>query len=224
MGRRAPPGVVRLLGIVIPAAALFAPLVVAQLRRGTPLALLADPGATVAWPAPTGWELLLGHPAAGTGWQGMVAGLGLPTALGLLLPAVLLAPVAVLALLALFLPGSRRAIPALVIALTGLVTAVVAVHLPLASSAGDVVTPGRVPASACTGSASWGPWSSASTRSAGRASESGSRGCSPRRSRSHRWPRRRSTAARRSRAATAGCCPRWSSPRRARIRSSAPSC
>ncbi|GAA2080293.1 hypothetical protein GCM10009840_14590 [Pseudolysinimonas kribbensis] len=136
-----PRGVVRLLGIVIPAAALFAPLVVAQLRRGTPLALLADPGATVAWPAPTGWELLLGHPAAGTGWQGMVAGLGLPTALGLLLPAVLLAPVAVLALLALFLPGSRRAIPALVIALTGLVTAVVAVHLPLASSAGDVVTP-----------------------------------------------------------------------------------
>jgi hypothetical protein len=135
-----PRGALRLLGILIPAAALFAPLIVAQVRRGTPLALLADPGATVAWPAPTGWQLLLGDPA-GTGWRGMVTGLGLPTAVELLLPAVLLAPLAVLALLALFLPGSRRASPALVLALTGLVTAVVAVHLPLASSGGDVVTP-----------------------------------------------------------------------------------
>jgi len=136
-----PRGAVRLLGILVPAAALFAPLVVAQVRRGTPLALLADPGATVAWPAPTGWQLLLGDPAAGTGWQGLVTGMALPTVLELLLPAVLLAPVAVLALLALFLPGSRRAIPALVVALTGLVTAVVAVHLPLAAGGGEVVTP-----------------------------------------------------------------------------------
>jgi GT2 family glycosyltransferase len=136
-----PRGLARVLGILIPAAALFAPLVVFQLHRGTPLALFADPGVTIPALAPTGWQLLIGHPVAGTGWEAIAAGVALPSALGLLVPAVLLAPLAVLALLALFLPGSRRAIPALVIALAGLVTAVVAVHLGVASAGGAVVTP-----------------------------------------------------------------------------------
>jgi len=136
-----PRGVVRVLGTVIPAAALFAPLVIAQVRRGHPAALFADPGVALPSTAPTGWQLLLGHPAAGTGWEPIATGLGLPAALGLLVPAVLLAPLAALALLALFLPGSRRAIPALVLALAGLVTAVLATHLGIASAAGQTVAP-----------------------------------------------------------------------------------
>ncbi|MGN6326473.1 glycosyltransferase family 2 protein [Pseudolysinimonas sp.] len=136
-----PWGMVRILGTFIPAAALFAPLVVAQVQRGHPLALLADPGVALPSAEPTGWRLLLGHPTASTGWEPIVTALGIPPVFGGLLPAILLAPLAVLALLALFLPGSRRAIPALVLALVGLATAVAAVHLGIANADGQVVTP-----------------------------------------------------------------------------------
>lgn len=135
-----PRALVRLVGIVIPAAALFAPLVIWQLRNGTPLALLADPGPAVPAEAPSGWLLLLGHPsAADDRWGEVGAGAGLP--LGTLAPAVLLAPLAVLALLAVFLPGARRAIPALVVALGGLATAVLATHLDVAVAGSEAVAP-----------------------------------------------------------------------------------
>jgi hypothetical protein len=135
-----PRGIVRILGIVIPAAALAAPLIVRQVREGRPLALLADPGPAVPAPAPSGWLLLLGHPSqTDDRWLGIGQAIGLP--LGTLAPAVLLAPVAVLALLAVFLPGARRAIPALAVALGGLATAVLAVHLPLAAAGSEQVTP-----------------------------------------------------------------------------------
>jgi len=135
-----PRGIVRVLGIVLPAAALFAPLVLWQLTRGTPLALLADPGPALATEPPSGWLLLLGHPsAADDRWTGIGTALGVP--LGTLAPAVLLAPVALVALLAVFLPGARRAIPALAVALAGLATAVLAAHLTVASAGADPVTP-----------------------------------------------------------------------------------
>jgi GT2 family glycosyltransferase len=135
-----PRALVRILGIVLPAAALAAPLAYRQLRTGTPLALLADPGPAVPSEAPSGWLLLLGLPAqTDDRWVGVGAALGLP--LGTLAPAVLLAPVAVFALIAVFLPGARRAIPALVVALGGLATAVLAVHLPIAAAGAEQVTP-----------------------------------------------------------------------------------
>ena len=58
-----PRGIVRIVGIAIPAAALFAPLAFWQITHGTPLALLADPGPAVAHTPPSGWLLLLGHPS-----------------------------------------------------------------------------------------------------------------------------------------------------------------
>ena len=137
-----PRGLARIIGILIPAAALFAPLVVTQVLRGDPFALLADPGALAADPAASGWHLLLGQPAASSsGWVALATAIGLPSQVGILAPAVLLAPLAVSALLAVFLPGSRRAIPALLLALLGLATAVGSSHLALASTHGDVVTP-----------------------------------------------------------------------------------
>lgn len=137
-----PRGLIRVLGIAVPAAALFAPLVLSQLNRGNPLALLADPGAVAVDPAASGWHLLLGQPTISSdSWATLATALGLPTGLGLLAPAVLLAPLAACALLAVFLPGSRRAIPALIVALLGLVTAVVSSHLALASVDGHLVTP-----------------------------------------------------------------------------------
>jgi hypothetical protein len=135
-----PRGIVRIIGIVIPAAALFAPLVIWQLRNGSLLALLADPGPAVPVDEPSGWLLLLGHPSATDDrWGAVGAALGLP--LATLAPAVLLAPLALFALLAVFLPGARRAIPSLAVALGGLATAVLATHLNVAIAGSEVVTP-----------------------------------------------------------------------------------
>ena len=137
-----PRGFVRIIGIPIPAIALFAPLVVAQILRGNPLGVLADPGASVAFPDASGWQLLLGLPsAADDGWAALATAIGLPGGLGVLAPAVLLAPLAAIALLAIFLPGSRRAIPAMILALLGLITAVVSSQLALASAGAELVTP-----------------------------------------------------------------------------------
>jgi hypothetical protein len=135
-----PRAIVRVLGIVIPAAALFAPIVFWQLTRGTPFGLLADPGPAVPAEAPSGWLLLLGHPsAADDRWGAIGTALGLP--LATLAPAVLLAPLAAVALLAVFLPGARRAIPSLAVSLAGLGTAVLAAHIAVASSGAEAVTP-----------------------------------------------------------------------------------
>jgi GT2 family glycosyltransferase len=135
-----PRAIVRVLGIVVPAAALFAPVVLWQLTLGTPFGLLADPGPAVAGSAPSGWHLLLGLPGAGDDrWGAVGESLGLP--LATLAPALLLAPLAAVALLAVFLPGARRAIPALAVALAGLATAVVASHVAVASAGADPVTP-----------------------------------------------------------------------------------
>jgi hypothetical protein len=137
-----PRGFVRVIGIPIPAVALFAPLVVTQLVRGNPLGVLADPGATVAFPDASGWQVLLGLPsAAADGWEALATAVGLPAGLGVLAPAVLLAPLAAIALLAIFLPGSRRAIPAMIVALLGLVTAVASAQLSIAADGAQLVTP-----------------------------------------------------------------------------------
>ena len=130
-----PRAILRLIAIPLPAAALFAPLIAAQLARGTPLGLLADPGVQVPYAAPSGWQLLVGSPSAATdGWQLLVDMLGLPGGLGAPASIALLAPLAAIVILALFLPGSRRTLPAAAVALAGLLTAVLAAHLAPATS------------------------------------------------------------------------------------------
>ncbi|WP_202800908.1 glycosyltransferase [Salinibacterium sp. PAMC 21357] len=127
----------RLLWIVIPAAALFAPLVVQQVSRGALLAIFADPGLPVARIASNGWQLALGSVVPGSnGWSSLLSALGLNDQYGPLLVALLLSPFAALALMSLFVPGSRRAIPSLSLALLGFVTAVAVTHLSV-SSAGE---------------------------------------------------------------------------------------
>jgi hypothetical protein len=74
-------------------------------------------------------------------WTVLATTIGLPAGLGALAAAILLAPLAAVALLAVFLPGSRRAIPALIVASLGLLTAVVSTHLGIAAAVGEVVTP-----------------------------------------------------------------------------------
>ena len=130
----------RLIGIFIPTLALFAPLVVTQVQRGTWLAWLADPGVPVVESTASGWHLALGSPDASlSGWVAAGNVFGLGDVAGPVLAAALLAPFAVLALLALFLPGSRRAIPTLVLALLGFATAVAGAHLEISFVGSDAV-------------------------------------------------------------------------------------
>lgn len=133
-----PKGVLRIVGIPLPAAALFAPLAIEQLGRGNWLALFADPGLPVLATAPSGWHLAVGGGLSG--WDGMLASLGLSAVAAPLVVVVLLAPFAVLAALAPFLPGAARGIPALVVALLGFVTAVAATHTEV-TIIGSATTP-----------------------------------------------------------------------------------
>lgn len=125
-----PGSIHRLIGIPLPAIALFAPLVVQQLARGNPLGLLADPGVPAGGSEGSALHLALISPGLGLdGWTAVLRSFSLPGTAPVVLVAVLLAPIGALALLALFVPGSRRAIPAMLIALLGYVTAVIAAHI-----------------------------------------------------------------------------------------------
>ena len=121
-----PRGALRIVGIVIPAAALFAPLVVQQLARGDGLALFAEPGLPVVTASQGGLHLAVGGTVPG--WELLLGSYGV-AGLAPLVVGGLLAPLALLAILALFLPGSKRSIPAMVIALAGFLTAVAATHV-----------------------------------------------------------------------------------------------
>ncbi|MDF1479181.1 glycosyltransferase family 2 protein [Leifsonia sp. H3M29-4] len=133
-----PRGALRVLGIPLPAAALFAPLVIEQLARGNWLALFADPGLPVVTTAPSALHLAVGGGLAG--WDGLLSSLGLDTVAAPIVVVVLLAPFAVLAVLGAFLPGAARGIPALVVALLGFVTAVTASHIEV-TIVGAATTP-----------------------------------------------------------------------------------
>jgi GT2 family glycosyltransferase len=127
-----PRGLLRVLGIPIPAAALFAPLVVEQFARGNPLALLVTPGVPVI--TMPGSSLVLSTGAVADdqhGWGSLLAALGLDSAAAPLIVLLLLLPLAALAFLALALPGWQRAIPAMLIALAGYLTAVAGSQLQL---------------------------------------------------------------------------------------------
>ncbi|MET4639054.1 glycosyltransferase family 2 protein [Mycetocola sp. 2940] len=119
----------RVVWLIIPSAALFAPLLWQQGFAGQNwVRLLADPGMPHLATSPTGWDLVQGLPAGNPAWESVTAALGLPIPAHLLVP-VLLAPLAVMALLALFLPGGRRAAVLIAVALLGLGTALGTSHL-----------------------------------------------------------------------------------------------
>jgi GT2 family glycosyltransferase len=123
----------RLLGVVVPAAALFAPLVVDNIARGTWASWIADPGIPVRIATDGGWHFALGAADSSLhGWDSVAESFGLPTTAGPVLAAALLAPLALLAVLSLFMRSWTRSVPALVLALFGFVTAVLGIHLQLA--------------------------------------------------------------------------------------------
>ncbi|MGA1835528.1 glycosyltransferase [Herbiconiux sp. 11R-BC] len=132
--------VARLIGIPIPALVLFGPLAWNQFERGTPLAILADPGLPV-WRAPVSvTHLLLGLPESGlAGWESIGASVGIAPGVVAIVLAALAVPLGLLALASLFLPGSYRAVFAAVVAILGFGTAVLATQLALATSGSQAV-------------------------------------------------------------------------------------
>jgi GT2 family glycosyltransferase len=123
-------GIGRLLFLPIPALALFAPLIWQQGARGAWISLLADPGVPQLVPPTHAAQFVVGFPGGSLGgWVSIGASLGMPNLAAQLVIPVLLAPIGVLAILALFLRGSGRAIFALAVALLGFATAVAAVQI-----------------------------------------------------------------------------------------------
>jgi len=125
-----PRGIARIAAIPLPAAALFLPLIFQQLGRGNPLGLLADPGLPAIFGTTSGWQLALVSPGAGySGWSHFLDSLGLSGTAAPIIVAALLTPLAALSVLALFLPGSARSVPSMIIALLGFLTAAIGAHL-----------------------------------------------------------------------------------------------
>lgn len=136
--------VARLLAVPLPTLALFAPLVVQHVVAGNWLAVFADPGVPVPAGSPAGW-LAAGFPDASLGgWSQLLTQLGLGAVPPELVVPILLAPLGVLALLALFLPRSPRAMMCLGMALVGFLTAVASAHVAVATagSANASIWPG----------------------------------------------------------------------------------
>ncbi|GAB3608548.1 hypothetical protein GCM10027414_06730 [Humibacter ginsengiterrae] len=134
-------GVVRVLLVPIPALALFAPLVVQQVMRGTPLAVFADPGLPVAAATAHPLHVALGFSDGDLGgWQTLAGVFGFSGMIPSIVVPILMAPVAILALLSLFLRGTIRATLCLVGALLGFVTAIIATHVSL-STQGSAAVP-----------------------------------------------------------------------------------
>ncbi|MCU1528242.1 MAG: hypothetical protein JWP75_2005 [Frondihabitans sp.] len=127
-----PRGTHRMLGIPVPAIALFLPLAIAQISRGTWWALFADPGAPTRSDAASPLQLALGSPETGlNGWTSFVAGLGVTGSTMAVVIAVAMVPLGLLAIVSLFLPTRGRALACLALALLGYVTAVAATHLEI---------------------------------------------------------------------------------------------
>ncbi|TFD57561.1 glycosyltransferase family 2 protein [Cryobacterium sp. Hh38] len=133
-GRR----VMRFIGIPLPALALALPLIADQGLRGTWLNLVADPGLPVPSDHAPTLQLLLGLPG-GSGWAGVLDRFGVPGLDPQLFVPILLTPIAVLALLALLLPGARLAGGAWLVALLGFGTALAANQLVLAAIGAEPV-------------------------------------------------------------------------------------
>jgi hypothetical protein len=132
--------VARYLAIPLPAAVMFAPLVVTQLFAGNLLGLLADPGPAVSYAVAPNWQVALGFPTAGLGgWFDLAGTLpwAMPAASVVVL--ILVGIVAALAVTGLFSAHPIRAQLALGISLVGLITAVLASGFQVAFSGGEAV-------------------------------------------------------------------------------------
>jgi len=134
-------GIARVIWLVVPSLIWFAPIVAAQLRRGTPFAAFADPGAVVAADSASGWMLAAGFPTSDpAGWQSLLSGMAfLPAgAIAWVVP-LLAAPLALLALFAPMTARWRLGAGLLVLGAGGIALALLAPGVQVSFSGGDPV-------------------------------------------------------------------------------------
>ncbi|MEB4615443.1 glycosyl transferase, partial [Leucobacter sp. M11] len=134
----APRGQARVISTAIAPAALFAPLAWVAFTRGSPLSLLADPGPILPFTAGTERHLAIGFPEFGLhSWEAVLDALGLSAVPTTLAVGILLAPLAILALLGLYVTRVRLTLFAGLTAGLGLVTALVSPSLQLVTIGGE---------------------------------------------------------------------------------------
>jgi GT2 family glycosyltransferase len=134
--------VARYIGIPIPAVALFLPLAWDQFRAGNPFGLLADPGVPVVREPGSVLALVSGIPdSAQSGWTNLASLVGIDSSDLQNVLAIAVVPLALVAVLALVLPGRSvtRAIIAVIGALLGLATAIASTRISLDAIGADPV-------------------------------------------------------------------------------------
>lgn len=139
---RAFTGAARVVWLVVPAAVWFAPILLRQIARGTPLAALADPGVAVDADATPSWLLAAGFPTPDPGGWLAFVGADFPVRADLLvwIVPILCAPVAVLALLAPLTARWRLGAGLVALAVLGIGTAFAAAGVQVAFTLGDPVS------------------------------------------------------------------------------------
>ncbi|RKR73260.1 glycosyltransferase family 2 protein [Frondihabitans australicus] len=127
-----PRGTHRMLGIPVPAIALFVPLALADIARGSWWAIFADPGVPSRTAAASPLQLALGSPETGlNGWTDLVAHIGITGSTMAIVIVLAMLPLGILAACSVFLPTRGRAVACLAVALLGYVTAVAATHVQI---------------------------------------------------------------------------------------------
>ncbi|WP_150306920.1 glycosyltransferase [Planctomonas psychrotolerans] len=135
-GRR----LVRHIAVPLPLVVLFAPLAWYHGERGNWLAVFADPGVPTAFRPPADWTLGLGFPTSDLGhWPRLVGADGLFGVPPAVVVTVLVAPLILIALSALFLPHPRRGVWAIAVAVLGFATATFALRFTATSVGPDVI-------------------------------------------------------------------------------------
>ncbi|GAA4265342.1 glycosyltransferase [Frondihabitans peucedani] len=135
-----PRGTHRMLGIPLPAVALFVPLVIAQASRGTWWAVFADPGVPTRSASASPLQLALGSPETGlNGWTDLVARIGITGGTMAILIVLAMVPLGILAAVSVFAPSRGRAVACLAVALLGYGTAVASTHFDI-SGVGSTTT------------------------------------------------------------------------------------
>jgi len=133
-------GLARVLLVPVVSIVLFAPVAVHAFLSGAPLTVFIDPGVTVNYSPGSAWSMLIGFPEAGlAGWPAIFDAVGISGLPVTVIVGILLAPVAVLGLLGLYVTRVRQTLTGVLLAGLGLITAQFAPDMLFASVGSEAV-------------------------------------------------------------------------------------
>lgn len=133
-------GLARVVLVPLVSVVLFAPVVWHAFITGSPLTIFVDPGLLVQFEPGNSFHLLAGFPEAGlAGWPAIFEAIGMSGLPAIVIVGILLAPVALLGLLGLYVTSIRQTLTGVLLAGIGLVTAQLAPHMLFASVGSEPV-------------------------------------------------------------------------------------